>query len=218
MTFLSQAQVDVLIKQPGYHSDGNRLYINVRANGSWSWFLQFRLNGKERGTGLGRCSLFEARQKASQVLLAVKSGIDPVEKNRESLQSKEHQSAMKERRLQQGRDYKSRNKDAVTAQVRLYRSSPEVVAKNAALSHERWQRNREDSRAQNNERTKVYAERLDDWYVKRLLAPQIGVKHCEIPPRLIELKRQSVAIRRMSRGLKRHIKTLKRDQDERTSN
>lgn len=206
---LSQDQVDLLIATPGYHADGNRLYLHVRESGSWTWFLQFRLDNKERGTGLGRCSLLEAREIAEDVRRASQLGIDVVANNKERLQSKEFRSVAKARRLKQGRDYKERNKESVYAQMKVHRNLPHIVASNRETAKANWEKNKTSLRLENNARTKKYAASLHDWYIKRLLAPQLGLQQQAIAQEWIELKRQSISIHRMARVVKKQVQLQK---------
>jgi integrase len=68
-------------KKPGYHADGDGLYLQVSNTGSKSWVLRFMLQGKAREMGLGSLSLVplaEARQKAKDQRKLLAEGIDPI--------------------------------------------------------------------------------------------------------------------------------------------
>lgn len=49
---LMETTVDQITK-PGYHNDGNGLYLSVTARGSKSWVFRFRWEGKLKEMGLG---------------------------------------------------------------------------------------------------------------------------------------------------------------------
>jgi len=76
----------------GMHADGNGLYLKVSDSGAKSWIFRFQLNSKRREMGLGALSVVDAptaRNKATELKLTVKQGIDPLEKrNREAEASK----------------------------------------------------------------------------------------------------------------------------------
>lgn len=78
------APVDVARKGPGLHADGWGLYLRVTEGGTRSWMFRYRLDGRStpRDMGLGRwpdVTLQEAREKARQLRLAKREGIDPIE-------------------------------------------------------------------------------------------------------------------------------------------
>lgn len=67
--------------RPGYHSDGDGLYLQVSANGAKSWIFRFRYQGKGREMGIGGVSavtLAEARDKAQHYRKLLSEGIDPI--------------------------------------------------------------------------------------------------------------------------------------------
>src|SRR3954468_11885080 len=66
------------IAQPGYHADGDGLYLKVEASGARRWAFIFHTNGKRREMGLGRMALKEAREKADEVRRQVRAGLDPI--------------------------------------------------------------------------------------------------------------------------------------------
>lgn len=66
---------------PGYHADGDGLYLQVTGTGARSWILRYQLAGKRREMGLGPVSLFgltDARQRAAQQRKLLADGIDPI--------------------------------------------------------------------------------------------------------------------------------------------
>jgi hypothetical protein len=89
---LSAKTVEALTKggsyTPGRHTDGHGLHLHVRADGSSSWVLRFRLHGLQRDLTLGnypRVTLKEARDQALSARLKVRDGKDPIrERQREA--------------------------------------------------------------------------------------------------------------------------------------
>lgn len=78
--------------QEGMNSDGDGLYLNVRAGGTRSWIYRYRdrVTGKLRDKGLGpfpAVSLAEARTEAATLRASVRAGIDPIEAQREAVQA-----------------------------------------------------------------------------------------------------------------------------------
>jgi integrase len=66
----------------GRYADGGGLYLQVSPNGSRSWILRYRLNGRRRHLGLGplqRVALAEARVLASAAQQTLREGHDPIE-------------------------------------------------------------------------------------------------------------------------------------------
>ena len=66
----------------GLHADGGGLYLQVARNGSRSWILRYRFNGRRRYCGLGALpavSLADARERASAARLILQDGRDPIE-------------------------------------------------------------------------------------------------------------------------------------------
>lgn len=69
------------ITRPGKHSDGNGLYLLVKANGNRSWVLILIGNGQRREMGLGSpetVSLAEARRLAAEAKAVFDAGRDPI--------------------------------------------------------------------------------------------------------------------------------------------
>lgn len=68
--------------EPGRHSDGQGLLLEVSKTLTRRWLFRFQLNGKRRDLGLGGypdVSLAQARIAAASARAAVKAGQDPVE-------------------------------------------------------------------------------------------------------------------------------------------
>jgi integrase len=74
---LSARQAET-IKKPGYHADGDGLYLVVDKTGARRWAFIFHTRGKRREMGLGRIGLKEARHAAQQARHQVHTGVDPV--------------------------------------------------------------------------------------------------------------------------------------------
>jgi integrase len=69
------------ITDPGWHSDGGGLYLEVDTNGRKRWAMRLTVNGKRRDFGLGpihKVSLLEARERATEYRSKAYRGIDPV--------------------------------------------------------------------------------------------------------------------------------------------
>jgi len=66
------------IAEPGYHADGDGLYLKVDRSGARRWAFILHTNGKRREMGLGRMGLKEAREKADEVHRQVRAGLDPI--------------------------------------------------------------------------------------------------------------------------------------------
>ena len=69
-------------RKPGYHSDGEGLYLQVSGTGAKSWIFRYRLTGRAREMGLGTLrtfSLAEARKRAKAAHQLLADGIDPIE-------------------------------------------------------------------------------------------------------------------------------------------
>src|SRR5690242_13347049 len=66
------------ITNPGYHADGDGLYLVVDKSGARRWAFIYHSQGKRREMGLGRMGLKEAREKADEVRRQVRAGLDPI--------------------------------------------------------------------------------------------------------------------------------------------
>jgi integrase len=68
--------------EPGRHSDGEGLYLNVTPSGARSWLFMWKKDGKRREMGLGSAgsvSLARARELASECRAQVAAGLDPIQ-------------------------------------------------------------------------------------------------------------------------------------------
>jgi integrase len=78
-------------KEPGRYSDGNGLYLAVRAGGSKQWIFLYRREGKLKEMGLGSplkgVTLAKARDLRDEARAAMAGGADPLEARREAEQS-----------------------------------------------------------------------------------------------------------------------------------
>jgi hypothetical protein len=74
---LSARQAETTTK-PGYHADGDGLYLVVDASGARRWAHIYHTAGKRREMGLGRMGLKEARDAADEVRRQIRGGIDPI--------------------------------------------------------------------------------------------------------------------------------------------
>ena len=76
------ARAVATIAQPGRHSDGDGLYLNVTRSSARSWLFMWKKDGKRREMGLGSVgsvSLARARELASECRAQVAAGLDPIE-------------------------------------------------------------------------------------------------------------------------------------------
>lgn len=67
------------MEKPGWHADGDGLYLRVKPSGAKSWALRVQYMGKRRDIGLGSLadlSLEEAREKAAHLRRIARRGID----------------------------------------------------------------------------------------------------------------------------------------------
>jgi integrase len=78
-------------KEPGRYSDGNGLYLVVRAGGSRQWVFLYRRDGKLKEMGLGSpakgVTLAMARGLRDDARASMARGIDPLEARRQAEQS-----------------------------------------------------------------------------------------------------------------------------------
>jgi len=66
---------------PGYHCDGEGLYLQVSPTQSQSWIFRYKRHGRSREMGLGSArdvSLAQARAKASEARRQLTEGVDPL--------------------------------------------------------------------------------------------------------------------------------------------
>jgi integrase len=80
---LSARKVETIAK-PGYHADGEGLYLVVDSSGARRWGFIYHSRGKRREMGLGRMGLKEAREAAEDVRRQIRKGIDPITARRDS--------------------------------------------------------------------------------------------------------------------------------------
>lgn len=69
------------MKTPGYHADGDGLYLQVTLGGSRSWIYRFTVDGRRREMGLGSfqdVNLAEARQARDGAKRGLANGSDPL--------------------------------------------------------------------------------------------------------------------------------------------
>src|SRR5947207_13385777 len=66
------------IARPGYHADGDGLYLVVDASGARRWAYIYHSAGKRREMGLGRMGLKEARETAEEARRQIRKGTDPI--------------------------------------------------------------------------------------------------------------------------------------------
>jgi integrase len=79
------ARTVISISDPGRHSDGGGLYLQVTATGAKSWLFMFKRDGKRSEVGLGSArdvTLADARQKAANARKIVDAGKNPLEERR----------------------------------------------------------------------------------------------------------------------------------------
>ena len=79
------------ITKPGRYSDGGGLYLRVLKNGSKSWTLRLKVNGRDREIGLGPfkgSKLAEVRELARKHKDEAKQGVDPVAVKAEAVTTK----------------------------------------------------------------------------------------------------------------------------------
>jgi integrase len=79
---LSARKVET-VTNPGYHADGDGLYLVVDESGARRWAVIYHSAGKRREMGLGRRSLKEAREAADEVRRQLRKGIDPITARRQ---------------------------------------------------------------------------------------------------------------------------------------
>src|SRR3984957_20995472 len=75
------------VTEPGRHSDGGCLYLNVSETGARSWLFMWKVAGRRREMGLGSAravTLARARELAAECRAAVAAGRDPLQMRAES--------------------------------------------------------------------------------------------------------------------------------------
>jgi integrase len=79
------------LKAPGYHADGDRLYLQISERLTKSWVFCYTLSGRSREMGLGAYptfSLAEARSRAKAARQLLADGVDPIE-HRDALRAQQ---------------------------------------------------------------------------------------------------------------------------------
>src|SRR6202023_3213279 len=84
---LSSRKVET-IRKPGYHADGEGLYLVVDKSRARRWAFIYHTQGKRREMGLGRMGLKEARESAEEVRRQIRQGIDPIAARRQDRSNK----------------------------------------------------------------------------------------------------------------------------------
>ena len=74
---LSARKAETVVK-PGYHSDGDGLYLVVDKSGARRWAFIYHSRGKRREMGLGRMGLKEARESADDIRRQIWKDVDPI--------------------------------------------------------------------------------------------------------------------------------------------
>lgn len=81
--------------KPGFHADGNCLYLAVEDSGSAHWIVRTTIGGKRCDVGLGGLkyvSLADARERAIDIRKAARAGGDPVAERRELKKANEREN------------------------------------------------------------------------------------------------------------------------------
>jgi integrase len=84
---LSARKVET-IRKPGYHADGEGLYLVVDQSGARRWTFIYHTHGNRREMGLGRMGLKEARETADEVRRQIRKDIDPITARRHDRSNK----------------------------------------------------------------------------------------------------------------------------------
>lgn len=82
------------IKTPGYHPDGDGLYLQVTQGGSRSWVYRYSASGRRREMGLGSfhdVTLAEARVARDEIKRGVTKGSDPLGERPKRARGRLHQ-------------------------------------------------------------------------------------------------------------------------------
>jgi integrase len=73
------------LKDSGFYSDGDGLYLKITASGNKTWHFRFKLAKRAREMGLGSyptVSLKEAREEAQEARKLLGKGVDPIEQRK----------------------------------------------------------------------------------------------------------------------------------------
>ena len=79
------------LSKPGRYSDGGGLYLRVLKNGSKSWTLRLKVNGRDREIGLGAfkgSKLADVRELARKYKDEAKAGVYPISTKEETPKAK----------------------------------------------------------------------------------------------------------------------------------
>ena len=101
--------------------------------------------------------------------------------------------------IQAVHEWRRKNPDKAKALNQKLKKMPSGVA--ASIRYR--EKHRERINAAASARGRAYAEALDDRYVRSVLSSKSNLLHKDIPPELIALKREQLAINRMARELKK---------------
>jgi hypothetical protein len=93
--------------------------------------------------------------------------------------------------------WKSKNKEKIKVIARKYRKQPEVKIKSNQYQREWRGRNRAHANAEANKHRAKHCEELRDSYVCKTLTQNSSFKVKDIPPALIELKREELKLKRL---------------------
>ena len=89
--------VNLIKLEPGLHSDGGGLYLNVEAPGSRSWILRCTIRRKRCWLGLGSLTtvpLADARDEAVSLKSRARKGEDILATRREEKQAAQHENSI----------------------------------------------------------------------------------------------------------------------------
>jgi integrase len=78
------------LAEPGWHADGDGLFLNVTGKATGRWVLRIQSNGRRREIGLGslkNVSLADARDAAFVMRKKIAQGIDPVAERKQERQA-----------------------------------------------------------------------------------------------------------------------------------
>jgi hypothetical protein len=107
---------------------------------------------------------------------------------------KEHRLHMRAYERHRRANFSPERKAAENKRERLRQAKPEIRAKQVAYHKKRRQEKPELCK----EYAKKQIEELSTNYVKSILCKRLGLKFCEIPNDLVELKRAQLKLRRMA--------------------
>ena len=92
-TRISAASLPGLYKKPGYHADGNGLYLHVISPTSRSWCFRYMRYRKQREMGLGSAddwTLSAVRERVGELRRLLRDGVDPLENRRQEKAAEAH--------------------------------------------------------------------------------------------------------------------------------